>query len=374
MTSIIQRKSPTIFPYRGKWRIQFVDLTGRNRTKTAETKQDAYRELVRLEQQMALGFLDRPAREVPTLAEWLETWMAARQGEVRISTHLGFESTIRLHIRPLLGQKKIDGIRVGDIEGAYLALGRSSGLSPATIRKVHAVLSQSFAMALRYGYVARNPMAEVRLPQVRTTPKRVLTAVEVRRVLDSASGMRDDSYPRFLLALRLGMRQGECLALTWDDIDLAARVVRVTKSVDVIPGRGVVVSPPKSAQSYRQVPMDNETWEAFVRLRAGLVGPLEGASLVFASARGVYRNARVDYDNWRRLLALAGVRPVKLHDARHAAATLMLESGADARSIQLLLGHSSPGFTMATYVHPRHEGLRDVLERAADLAGPLGRD
>jgi integrase len=367
MTTTIQRKSPTIFPYRGKWRIQYVDLTGRSRTKTAETKQDAYRELVRLEQQMALGFLDRPAREVPTLAEWLETWIATRQGEVRISTHLGFESTIRLHIKPFLGHKKIGDIRVGDVEGVYISLGRSNGLSPATIRKVHAVLSQSFAMALRYGYVARNPMAEVRLPQVRTKPKKVLTAAEVRRVLDTASALPGDPYPRFLLALRLGMRQGECLALTWDDVDLDARVVRVTKSVDVIPGRGVVVSPPKSSQSYRQVPMDSETHQAFAGLRSGQSRSVKGDSLVFPSLRGTYRNARVDYDSWQRLLSQSGVRQVKLHDARHAAATLMLESGADARSIQLLLGHSSPGFTLATYVHPRHEGLRDVLERAADL-------
>jgi integrase len=367
MSSIIQRKSPTIFPYRGKWRIQYVDLTGRSRTKTAETKQDAYRELVRLEQQMALGFLERPTREVPTLAQWLETWMASRKGEVRISTYLGFESTIRLHITPLLGQKKIGDLRVGDIEGAYLKLGQSSGLSPATIRKVHAALSQALAMALRYGYIARNPMSEVRLPKARSTPKQVLTAAEVRRVLDTASGIQDDSYARFLLALRLGMRQGECLALEWDDIDFTARVVRVTKSVDVIPGRGVVVSPPKSAQSYRQVPMDNETYGAFLQLREGHLGPIKGDSLIFPSLKGVHRNARVDYDNWRRLLALAGVRKVKLHDARHAAATLMLESGADARSIQLLLGHSSPGFTMATYVHPRQAGLRDVLERAADF-------
>ena len=90
--------------------------------------------------------------------------------------------------------------------------------------------------------------------------------------------------------------------------------------------------------------------------------------LLFPALKGSHRNARTDYDNWKRLLVVAGVRSVRLHDARHAAATLLLAAGADARSIQLLLGHSSPGFTLATYVHPDQEALRRALERASGVA------
>jgi integrase len=246
----------------------------------------------------------------------------------------------------------------------YNVLATRNGLSPATVRKVHALLNQSLSAALRYGVLTRNPMTSVKAPRVTTHAIDTLSGTEVRAILDTASARRDDSYPRFLLALRLGLRQGECLALTWADIDFARATVSVTKSVDVLPGRGAIVSPPKSAQSRRVVPMDSETFRAFeaLKCRSGEPG---GASLLFPSVKGVFRNARVDYDAWRGLLAEAGVRYVKLHAARHTAATLFLESGADARSIQLILGHSSPGFTLATYVHPKSETLRAIIERSS---------
>lgn len=366
MSNGIQRKSPTVFPYRGKWRIQYVDPSGRNRTKTAATKKDAYRELVNLEQQMALGLVDRPSHEIPTLSSWLETWLASRESEVRSTTYLGFESTIRLHIRPHIGGLRLDLVRVQDVERAYRVLANESKLSPATIRKVNAVLNQAYSTAVRYGYVVRNPMDGVRIPRGTTVKRQTLTSDEVRRILDSASAADDDSYPRLLLALRLGMRQGECLALTWADVDLAEGLVRISKSVDVLPGRGAVVTAPKSAQSFRDIPMDDETLSAFsdFLLRSGVPG---GDELVFPSLKGRHRNARVDYDNWKRALMRAGVRSVRLHDARHAAATLLLESGADPRTVQLLLGHSSAAFTLSTYVHPDLAALRRAIGRVAEL-------
>ena len=367
MRNPIQRKSPSVFPYRGKFRIQYLDLDGRTRTKTAETKLEAFRELAKLESQMQLGFGSKPSKEIPYLGDWLEVWLSHREREVRLTTYLGFEAILRNYLKPLLGQLKLDRVTVFEIEAAYSVLREDKGLSPATVKKLHSILSQAFGMALRYGLVSRNPMVSVKAPVVHVEPKETLSFAEVRKVLDTAKGYEDDTYPRFLLALRLGMRQGECLALTWGDVDLEEAQIRVSKSVDVLPGRGAVVTPPKSRNSNRVIPLDDETLLALIQFqqRQGFLGSEE---LLFPALKGTHRNARTDYDNWKRLLVVAGVRSVRLHDARHAAATLLLAAGADARSIQLLLGHSSPGFTLATYVHPDQEALRRALERASGVS------
>ncbi len=365
MKKKVQRKNPTIFPYRGKYRLQYVDSQGRNRTKTALTKHDAYKELVRLEKQLLIGPSMAGYKECPNFSEWLETWLERRQSEIRITTFLGLESTVRLHIIPTLGQLRLDEVFVQHIEQLYASLLSNKGLSPATVRKVHVALGQAFSMAVRYGILARSPITEVRVPAVKPRRKDTFDAQEVRLILDTSSAINPRTYARFLLALRLGMRQGECLALNWNDLDLVDGLVRITKSVDAIPGLGSVVTPPKSAQSYREIPMDSESLLAFRKYKESLSSFIPLSDLVFPSRSGKHTNARVDYDDWKRLLKRAGVRSLKLHDARHSAATLMLASGADARSIQLVLGHSSPGFTLATYVHPNTSRLREVLENSS---------
>lgn len=150
-----------------------------------------------------------------------------------------------------------------------------------------------------------------------------------------------------------------------EDLDLTQGLVRITNSVDAIPGLGAVVTPPKSAQSYREIPMGSETLLVFREYRKSIPVPEKLSSLVFPSRSGNHTNARVDYDDWKRLLRHANVRSLKLHAARQSAATLMLTSGAAARSIQLLLGHSSPVFTLATYVHPNTSRLRELLEKSS---------
>lgn len=364
MPKPVQRKNPTVFPYRGKFRLQYVDAMGRQRTKTAATKLEAFRELAKLERQLELGFTDSRPREIPTVGDWFKVWLTRRESDVRMTTFLGFESTVRLHIAPHLGGQRLDLVRAQEIEALYKSLMGQHELSPATVRKVHAVLNQGFITAVRYGILARNPMVGVRIPKSMVTPKKTLSSVEVRLILDAARADSPELLVRALLALRLGMRQGECLALTWADIDTHSAIVSVTKSVDAIPGVGSVVTPPKSQQSNRNIPIDSETLEALKTLHDA-AKPASGDTLLFSNERGGFKNARVDYDSWKRLLVKAGVRPVKLHDARHAAATLLLKSGADARTIQLLLGHSSPSFTLATYVHPETDALRAALSRVS---------
>ena len=361
-TKIITKKSPTIFPYRGKWRIQYFDSEGRIRTKTAESQKDAYKDLAILEQLIASGRLPKRLQDLPTLGDWLQTWVEGRKGEIREITRIGFEASIRLHIIPALGSMRIDQVTTFQVEQLYKKLMKEKALSPATIHRIHALLKHSFGLAMRYGFIKTNPMQYVKVPKKETPRIEALTLDEINAILSVARNKGDVAYLRWLLALRLGMRQGECLALTLGDVNLAQGTISITKSLNTLPGQGFVISPPKSEKSNRLIPVDTETQRA---LAAVLQGRFMDSpdSLIFQTANGEPVDAKNDYTAWQSLLRMAGVRKQKLHAARHGAATLMVALGVDIRSIQLILGHSSPSFTLATYVHPNQATLRAALQK-----------
>lgn len=367
----IEKYSSTVFPYRGKFRVQYFDAQGRVRTKTAETLKDGYKLLALLEQQVNQGLHQIRVSDLPTLSEWLDSWYESRRSEVSPLTLWSFESTIRLHIKPELGHLRLDKVTSLQIQKLYLELAERKGLSQGSVYKVHATLNHAFGIALKGGLVNANPLARVKPPKPLRKPIQTLSGEEVRRLLEASTSLGPESAARWFLSLRLGLRQGECLALTWSDVDLEQGVVAISKTVNTVPGRGIIFMPPKSKQSDRVVPCDEETLNNLKNyFRA--TGNSRPQNLLFPGENGNPRDASVDYRNWRKLLAIAEVKSVRLHDARHSSATLMLAGGADVRSIQLVLGHSSPAFTMATYLHPSTDSLRAAVQKGAQHKGPLG--
>jgi integrase len=365
------KKSSTIFPYRGKWRIQYFDHEGRIRTKTVESKQDAYKHLTILEQLVTSGALPRKPTEIPYFKEWIGQWFESRRTEVRPVTLWGFESTIRLHLLPSLGGKRLNQISPRTLEHFYQHLMLNKGLSEATVQKAHSIVSHALEMATRYGFIDSNPCRFTKTPQTKATKLTILSAPQIAAALREASKLGKLSEFRWLLALRYGLRQGECLALEWTDLDLESRSIHVTKTVNSIPGAGFVVTPPKSELSVRDIPIDEKTYSLLVDLKSEIANG-SGNGLIFQSATGGHVDAKTDYDRWQRLLKSSGLPPMKLHAARHSAATLLLSSGANLRSIQLLLGHSSPSFTMATYLHPNQEDLRMAIEGTVKVLSDVG--
>jgi len=347
------RRKASVFPYRGKWRVQYLDLFGNQRTITADTRQSAYLKLAEIEGELRGGYLNPKADTMPSFAQWLEYWLGVRRPELNPTTWHGYEASCRIWLIPAMGNLRLETITPRQIQDLYGYLQTTHELSAGTVRRIHSLLSSAFNLALMQGAIRRSPMVGVKQPKLARRVIEVFSFDEVEKVLRVASRKPPAAFLRWLLALRFGLRQGEALGLKKGDFNLTLMTLKVERTVNSVPGEGIIELPTKSSYGIRTIPIDSEIVRLYTQLDAGL--------WVFSAGNGGPLEATVDSRRWRALLVEAGVRYLPLHAARHTVATHLMQQGANPRAVQLLLGHSSPAYTLSTYVHPGISELRAAL-------------
>ena len=176
----------------------------------------------------------------------------------------------------------------------------------------------------------------------------VWTPEEVDRFL--AACTQDRLRALFILALTTGLRQGELLALSWENVDLVRGVVAVRHSLSDVNGQ-LTMNAPKSGKT-RVVDMDPTSIMALKRHREVMLAEGFRGGLVFRDTRGnAVRRSNMVNRWFRALIKQAGVPDIRFHDLRHTAATLMLNQGIHPKVVQERLGHASISITMDIYSH-----------------------
>lgn len=311
------------------------------------------------------------AGRAPTAAVWLAHYLdtiAVRR--VRPSTLNRYRQLVRNQIVPAIGHHRLDRLQPEHVEKMHADL-LASGLAPATVMQVHHVLSRALKVALQRGKVGRNVCTLLDAPRVERVEVDPLSSTDARSVLAAAREQRNAA--RWSVALALGLRQGEALGLPWDALDLDAGTLTVRQALQRQPGVGLVIVPPKSRAGRRTVALPEQLRDALRAHRTAQLaeriaaGPAwQDHGLVFAQVNGRPIDPRADHRAWRCLLAAAGVRSARLHDARHTAATLLLQQGVHARVVMEILGHSQITLTLGTYSHVVPELSVDAARRMGD--------
>jgi integrase len=325
-----------------------------------------------------------PAPERLTVADHLRGWLETVRPTIRATTFVSYEGHVRLHIVPLLGRIPLGKLTPADVR-RLLAHRLEAGASPRSAQYTHAVLSRALRQAERDGDIRRNVAALVTPPRVRQHEISPLDPDQARTLLDAAKG--DRLHALYAVATALGLRQGEALALRWQDTDLHAGLLRVTATLQRVPvmlrgpddgGRGTRyrLEPPKTAKGRRTLPLpgmvtsalrDHRVRQLEERLAAGAAW--QEWDLVFTTTIGTPLDARNVSRAFTNLLDRAGLPRIRFHDLRHSAATLMLAQGVDARTIMETLGHSQIGITMNTYAHVLPSMQREAADRMDAVLG-----
>lgn len=231
----------------------------------------------------------------------------------------------------------------------------ASGVAPTTVLHIHKVLSRALAQALREDLVSRNVATLVDPPRVGAANVRAFSIEQARRFVAGVSGSRLEAA--FLVALGAGLRRGELLALSWDDVRLEDGHLAVRRSLMKVPG-GWQLAEPKNAASRRVVKLPEFAVDALRRhrtrqLEERLAAPVwEDSTLVFTTTVGTPIDGRNFLREFKEIAARAGMPATfTVHSLRHSAATLMLALGVQPKVVQEALGHSRIAVTMDLYSH-----------------------
>ncbi|ODU01326.1 MAG: hypothetical protein ABS81_20995 [Pseudonocardia sp. SCN 72-86] len=355
----------------------FVPVLGGGRQRRyvyGRTRQDARDALDDLLRKAAAG-VRRPLKRA-TVGEYLDYWLdEVVKPELRPTTYAGYETMVRVHIKPVLGRKKLDELGPADVRHLLAVLrekettGHGGGrrtLSKRMVQFAHAVLRNALSNAVREELITRNAAKLVKMSNPEYDVGTGLDPIAARALL--ASITEDRLYALYVCAIVLGMRRGELLGLMWDAVDLDGNRLVVRQSLSWVNGRAVL-QPPKTRTSRRVIPLPDVVATALREHRkrqedeeAAAGDTWEDSGFVFTTRRGAPMSPYTLSKYWRDLREKAGLGTLRFHDLRHTAVSLLLALGVPPHVVREIAGHSDIKVTMTVYAHG------NLAEKAAALS------
>ena len=298
-----------------------------------------------------------------TLGEFLERWLKDYAWpNLAPRTAEGYEHIIRRHIIPALGSIPLMQLKPEHLQHYYSDKLSSSrcdnkgGLSPSTVKHHHVTLHTALENAVKWGLLSRNPADAVSTPRSQRPEWHTLSEDNIKTLLEAAKAT--PYYALFYLAIFTGMRRSELLALRWCDVDLLLCQIHVTHSLHHMRNGEIVFRSPKTDKSRRMIALspsaalvlrEHKEKHKGTRVMLGMI--LVDDDLIFSDIHGKPLLPNSVTHAWIKMVRRIGLDGVRLHDARHSHASLMLKAGIHPKIVQERLGHSSIQITLDTYSH-----------------------
>ncbi|MDC0763515.1 tyrosine-type recombinase/integrase [Brevibacillus sp. AG] len=315
------------------------------------TKKEAEKAMVEAQAALQKGEYIEPSKKM--FQDYLNEWIKTKRNLGEQTLEL-YESYLRTHIIPILGQIPILKLTAHDIE-MFLNSLHDKGLSASTVKRIFSVVNASLNSAELKGIVAKNVANRVEKPQA--SSRRQLVVWEPEFVSDFLEKTRYASryWIAVYLAVMTGMRQGEILGLRWSDIDFENRNLTIQQTVN---RHREIKDGAKTKKSVRSVALSPETIEVLKEHRKLIVqervelGPeYQNNDLVVCTQFGGPTTQRAIQKVWPSFLKKTGAPKITFHDLRHTHASLLIKQGVHIKVISERLGHSSITITMDKYGH-----------------------
>lgn len=362
----------------GRWEGRIVtayDKVGKPITKNvlAKTEAECVKKLEDLKK--SLGVVKSKVSPDMPFGDWIDYWYQNfGRNNLGAYTRNAYEQRIYKQIIPRIGDIPLKNITTGTLEKFYVYLkndGRlirretyGPGLSPSTIKDIHAHCYTALERAKNDGLIKQNPADLCRLPASEAKEIQTLTTAEMQRLLIQAK--EDGFYEMFLLDLSTGLRRGELLGLQWDDIDFEKRELKVDRQVR-FEKKKLVIAPPKTKAAYRTIVLPEELVEVLKEYRTRV-----RSKWLFPSPtkhEDVPRDPNSCRKKLSTILERAQCKHVPFHALRHTFASQSLRYGMDIKTLAATIGHESVETTLDVYSHITDEGMANAAKTIEKTMG-----
>jgi integrase len=348
------------------------------------SKPEAAKRLRQMLTERDKGTFIKPGKD--TVAEYLKVWLNDYCKPNLSPRSLELYSYIcRVHLIPAIGKIPLTELKPQQLQHLY-AEKLSSGLSGRTVQICHVAIHKALKNAVRINLLSRNVADSVDKPKTQRHEMHPMSEDDLEKFLDAAKS--GPYYSLFYSYLFTGMRRSELLSIRWGDTDLLGMQISVSRSMQYLNNveNHITFRETKSTKSKRLISLSPSTVivlrqhrEEQEHIRQHLkLHPLSENDLVFSHYDGSPLLPDSITHAWIKLVRKCGLNGIRLHDARHTHATIMLKQGVHPKVVQERLGHSSIALTMDTYSHvapglqqAAAKGFDDILKKQSKLEKEL---
>lgn len=301
-----------------------------------------------------------------TVQKWLDEWLENYvKPSVRVKTYERYKCSINNHILPYIGSIGLERLKAEDVQNMMNGLLTTGGvyqkaLSARTVNTARRTLKSALDKACHLRKIDYNPVDATKASKTEKAEILVLSRSQAKKLLTVSKEHDQTAYMAILLALSTGMRIGEIFGLSWENVNLDAKILYVKQSL-VSTNHGARLEPsPKTKAGYRQIELPKLCLNGLRGHRAWQdeqkrlwIDQYKENDLVISNPDGGYKDpSYFTAVVFKRMLNMAGIdTSVRFHDLRHTHATWLLEKGVHPKVVAERLGHSSIRITLDTYSH-----------------------
>ena len=314
-----------------------------------------------------------------TLSDFVENhWLPSQMNnnEHRASTR-AFHTYLLKIILNYLGKYQLKNITSNNIE-EYLdylkntyKTKQNKPLSPKTIRHHYCTLNLIFEYAVKIDFIPQNPLAKVDTPKLRKQKVDALSREEVLIFLQEIEKLPLEQHLMYYLIITTGIRRGECFGLQWGDINFDNHTIRIERNVTYTSFDGITVGFPKTDTGIREIPLTDKVIDMLNKYKEDELSnfALSDNAFLFHSSESVFHPHEPTYltKHLKRFMKQIGLPDMSPHDLRHTCATMLIQSGADIKSVQDILGHADASTTLNFYVKSNIDNMREATQKAFDF-------
>ena len=314
--------------------------------------------------------------------DYISDWLVnVKKPSLKPASFDRLERTYLNHVKDSpVGRCQLGNVSAMDVQ--RLINSATENLSFSSVKKIYELLNSCFTYAIASRDLDYNPISAVQMPKKENLKKqtkeiRIFSREELEKIekvseIHYKSGkVRYKHAYFFILLANTGLRAGEALALTWENVDWKKRQIQVNKNASTIKNRDddeagkykVIVTSVKTANGNRVIPLYDKALEALLWLKNYQTTNTIESEFVVCTDYGKMLGQKNLPHLLKTILAAAGVEYRNVHSFRHTFATNLIAAGVDVKVVSQLLGHSSVKITMDTYVHPGMDMAVDAVNR-----------